>query len=625
VKRKPVPYELKKLELPNSVPPKSNTALYNMIRYRGRKRWNLVRNYIEHFSSPNEVILDPFAGCGVVSAESLKTERRAIYNDLNPLAFLIGTCSTHPASLKTLKNAFTQLTNRLGKNEFDVRYSEGKLKFNMNWLYGTKCSSCGREASIREVIWSVKYEASPNNEDLARLLKDKTKSSQRARVVYDIIREQEPILHTELVERCKEKLRIVPWAVSKVADLLEEHDLIKVSGELPTHINLVCKCGAKSKQPDKADRAKVERIEQMEPAYFFPKEELIYPSGKRFLTKRRVSKISELYVKRTLIALSIVRMEMERISSPETEKALDLVFAALAYRTTKPESVNRAWMEYWIPRTYLELNVLRALKERCRRVLAGTKEINDEIEPHFKEGNSVEDLVNGKATALFLCQDAKKLSLNEDTIDYVFTDPSYGEAVQYFELSLVGTSWLRMHVPFEDEIIVNSMQNKDSDKYKEMLRHSFNHVFKALKPSKFMTVTFHSPDIRYWNALMFAITSCGFKYAGSVYQSHSKVYTNWMMAKDKPGTMLGDMYITFQKPAHVLAREEKEVNLEQIIKEIILPEARRIIMERGEYATYEQLVRGITLRLLEEGCLHRPEIVNINYEKLFDEHFVRVT
>ena len=614
------------MELLNSIPPKSNTALYNMIRYRGRKRWNLVRSYIEHFSKPNEIVLDPFGGCGVASIESLKTRRRTIYNDLNPLAHLIGTVSTRPIKVESLKKNFDKLQTFLNKGEYVVLVGGKKREINMNWLYTTTCHSCGRNATIREVMWSMKYESEPGKEgEVAELARtSKTKSAQRAKVVYNLIGENEPILHIELVEKCKEKLGIVPWAVSKIVDLMEQHNFIKVSGEVPIRVRFVCKCGANSKSPDKDDLQKLAEIDDMEPKYYYPKEQLSYPSGKRFYTKRRANKITGLYVKRTLIALSIVKAEMEKVATKEIKQVMDLTFAALAYRTTKPESVNRAWMEYWVPRTYLELNVLRALKERCRRILAGIKEIDNEIKPFYKEGKSVKEVVNGKAKATFLCQDARKLSLSENTIDYVFTDPSYGKAVQYFELSLVGASWLKMTLPFEDEIIVNPMQNKDSDRYKEMLRESFDRVFIALKPGKFMTVTFHSPDIRYWNALMYAITSCGFEYAGSVYQSHSKVYTNWMMAKDKPGTMLGDMYITFQKPTYAPTKRLKIVNVEQVIQEIILPEARRIIMERGGYATYDQLVRGITLHLLEEGCLHKPEIVNIDYEKLFDENFERV-
>jgi len=614
------------MELPSSIPPKPNTSLYNMIRYRGRKRWNLVRNCIEHFSKPSEIVLDPFAGCGVAAIESLKTGRKTIYNDLNPLAYLFAICSSRPIDEKSLKDVFEKLQKTLKKDKYFVRVDKEKRSINMNWLYTTTCPSCGRDATIREVLWSMKYEIEPGTEErvgeLART--KKTKSAQRAPIVYKIIQENQPILHIDLVEKCKNKLKTVPWAVSKIVDLMEDHELVKASGEEPIRISFTCKCGAKSKDPDENDLKKLAEIKNMEPEYYYPNEELSYPSGKRFLTKRRVEKISELYVKRTLLALSIVRREMERVSTEENKQVMDLTFVALVYRTTKPESVNRAWMEYWVPRTYLELNVLNALKERCRRILAGVREINNEIKPFYEGAESVDEIAKGKASALFLCCDARRLNLGENVVDYVFTDPSYGEAVQYFELFLVGASWLKMRLPFENEIIVNPMQNKDPNRYKKMLHESFKRTFKALKPSKFMTVTFHSPDIRYWNALMYAISASGFEYTGAVYQSHARVYTNWMMAKDKPGTMLGDMYITFQKPTDVPTKKLKEVNVERVVQEVILPEARKIIMERGGYATYDQLVRGITLVLLEKGFLHRPEIVDVNYEKLFDENFERV-
>jgi len=60
-----------------------------MIRYWGRKDGKLAENYILSYSRDGEVVLDPFAGSGNIVAKALELKRRAIFNDLNPVALII--------------------------------------------------------------------------------------------------------------------------------------------------------------------------------------------------------------------------------------------------------------------------------------------------------------------------------------------------------------------------------------------------------------------------------------------------------------------------------------------------------------------------------------------------------
>lgn len=65
--------------------------LYNYtIQYWGRKPWNVVRQYIQHFAPEKDsLIADPYAGSGVTLGESLRTRRRAISLDVQPLSELV--------------------------------------------------------------------------------------------------------------------------------------------------------------------------------------------------------------------------------------------------------------------------------------------------------------------------------------------------------------------------------------------------------------------------------------------------------------------------------------------------------------------------------------------------------
>src|SRR5881409_1044602 len=62
---------------------------YGVHPYFTRRPANVVRSYIERYSQPGDLVLDPFGGTGVTAIEAFLLGRRAIQNDLNPFANFI--------------------------------------------------------------------------------------------------------------------------------------------------------------------------------------------------------------------------------------------------------------------------------------------------------------------------------------------------------------------------------------------------------------------------------------------------------------------------------------------------------------------------------------------------------
>jgi DNA modification methylase len=62
---------------------------YGVHPYFTRRPFNVVREYILHYSNPGDVVLDPFGGSGVTAIEALLENRKGIQNDINPLANFI--------------------------------------------------------------------------------------------------------------------------------------------------------------------------------------------------------------------------------------------------------------------------------------------------------------------------------------------------------------------------------------------------------------------------------------------------------------------------------------------------------------------------------------------------------
>ena len=99
--------------------------------------------------------------------------------------------------------------------------------------------------------------------------------------------------------------------------------------------------------------------------------------------------------------------------------------------------------------------------------------------------------------------------IEEDSIDFIMTDPPYGGLVQYLDLSTIWLIWLkkfdqRFAPNYESEITVKR-NIQDINTYKIKFQNGIKNLFKVLKADGKIVFTFHNKDIKIWNAFLNAI------------------------------------------------------------------------------------------------------------------------
>lgn len=100
--------------------------------------------------------------------------------------------------------------------------------------------------------------------------------------------------------------------------------------------------------------------------------------------------------------------------------------------------------------------------------------------------------------------------LEENSIDYIFTDPPFGANIMYSELNIIWESWLKVFTNNSNEAIINHVQEKGLKEYQTLMLQSFKTYYKALKPGRWMTVEFSNSQASVWNAIREAIEKAGF-------------------------------------------------------------------------------------------------------------------
>ena len=379
---------------------------------------------------------------------------------------------------------------------------------------------------------------------------------------------------------------------------------------LPTEIRYECsEHGRMSKKPDDSDIKNENEVRNAKIPYWYPQTRLQYSNGTAFLKSEKWKTIADVFTKRNLICLSILKNAIDKIENEEARDLLQFTFTSMVHlasrmtlvRESRPFSSSWGRPSFWVPPIHMESNVWSLYegayigKQGIRR---GKEHSNQEMKK-WKEARDFQGLSD--ATVLLLNQSALDLSnIPSESVDYVFTDPPYGGSIQYMELSTLWGSWLGLdsRYNYEDEITVNDSQKKDFEYYHKMLRAAFDEIFRVLKDEKYLTVTFHSTDIKVWNSIIRAVAFSGFELEKIIYQPP-------LRASDKAlgqpyGSAIGDYYIRFRKPKGRATAQSQEFN-ESKYDRVVIETAKNIIARRGEPTPYTHILNGVIPELEKNG------------------------
>ncbi len=378
------------------------------------------------------------------------------------------------------------------------------------------------------------------------------------------------------------------------------------------------------------DLARLQQLEETGIPYWYPQTRFYYPDGSAFEKKEKLDSVDELFTKRALVALSLLYHEIEGLAEGVVKDLVKLTFtASLALASNlipviQEGKAGRSWARpsYWVPPKHFELNVWDCFENRFEKTLRGKEESNRDIS-HYQQAEDIDELLDGKANILLMNESALSAlrKLPPNCVDYVFTDPPYGGAIQYLELSTLWTSWLGLDIPYSDELTINPAQKKSFDYYHQLLTTIFNEVYRVLKGGRRMTVTFHSTDVKVYNSIIRAVSYTGFDLKNIVYQEPLRASAKAL--RQPYGSAVGDYYLRFRKPLSTakLPPETMEIDTERY-ERVVVETVKRMLAERGEPTLYTDILKGIYMELNKHGFLFiaKPEHIQDVIKK--QEEFV---
>ena len=521
-----------------------NNPVYTAHTYHTKVPHTAIEQYLKHFTQPGDIVLDGFCGTGMTGAacrlykESSTPNnkiggRHAILGDLSPYASIISyyyNRNINPSFfISKVKNALENTKKRVGWM-YDTNYEGTKCRINYTvWSDVLICTACGAEM----VFWDV------------------AKGEERGETKDFFTCPYCGAVHTK---RSVEKKLFTHYD-----NILKKS--ISSYSMVPVLIQFTDAQGRRhSKSPDEEDLSLIKNIAETQPLAWVPNE-LFLGKGERWGHTWRlgnhvgITHVHQFFTYRNLIVLAVLREELMKTNCLHTFAVFTSILQSLCSKLTRYNGGKRGNgsqpLTLYIGSLMAESNVLKVAEGKIADFAKAMELLFDQ------EDNS----------NVISCSSATSIYLNDNSIDYIFTDPPFGENIVYSELNFMTESWLKVKTDNSDEAIEESSQNKGLKEYELLMESSFKEYYRVLKPSKWMSVVFSNTSASVWNAIQMAMSNAGFIIASVSSLDKKQGSFN---AVSSTTAVKQDLVITCYKPSDELSSQfELQMNRKDVVWDFI--------------------------------------------------------
>lgn len=480
-------------------------AIYKAHSYHTKVPHLAIVPSILHYTKPGDIILDGFNGSGMTGVaaqwcgsapQEYKMEleqkwkeeghaapqwglRHCVLNDLSPAATFIAANYNLPFDVTAFNKAAKKLLR-------DVENEIG-------WMYETLHTDGKTKGRIEYTVWSEVFacpDCAGEVEFLAEALDEESKR----------VKDSFPCPHcqAEVSKRSLQK------TYSTEFDPVD-NETRQVPKRKPS---LICYKIGKTryeKKPDQSDLDVLLKINQMELPAELPKTAIPYmhmTHERARMDRSGVTHIHHFFLSRAAQALGLLWRKAK--AQPDVrirhmliftvEQAFWTISICNSYRPTGFSQVSQ-YMKgiYYVPSQHSELSPWYILDGKSSR-------LGKVFQSHYTRPSGVITGTGSTAT----------LQMPEHSIDYIFTDPPFGENIYYSDLNFLVESWYGVLSNANAEAIVDKAKKKGLPEYQELMRRCFSEYYRVLKPGRWVTIVFHNSRNAVWNAIQEALQNVGF-------------------------------------------------------------------------------------------------------------------
>jgi hypothetical protein len=480
-------------------------ALYKAHSYHTKVPHLAIVPSILHYTEPGDIVLDGFGGsgmtgvaaqwCGTAPAKyrhELESEwkkqgkaapnwgaRRAIINDLSPAATFIAANYNLPFNIEEFAKAGKQLLK-------DVEQELG-------WMYETLHKDGKTKGRIEYTVWSQIYSCPECTSEVNFLDEALDQDTKR-------VKESFPCPHCGALLTKKRMERLFVSELDKSTG-----KTIQTPKRKPSLITYSVGKDRYEKIPDELDLFVINRIESMGiplgiPTIEIPPMHMTHERAR--MDYSGITNLHHFFLPRAMHGMSAIWQKAMSNEDPRTRNML-LFFVEQAiwgmsvlarYAPTHFSQVNQYLNGvYYVGAQHAECSPWYILDGKLSRL---TKAFGS-----YQTATDMASIGTGSAAGI---------PLPSCSIDYVFTDPPFGENIYYSDLNFLVESWHHVNTNSEPEAIVDRFKKKGLPEYQHLMQRCFIEYYRVLKPGRWMTVVFSNSKAAVWNAIQVALQQAGF-------------------------------------------------------------------------------------------------------------------
>lgn len=557
--------------------------VYKFHSYSTKVPPKAIQKFVSHYAEKNGIVLDCFCGTGMAGIASKRENRKSILIDISSNAYHISKGYNSQIFITDFESWFNGLINNI-ESEISWIYEiydnevNGKIKYTV-WSEVLECPFCGHQ----DTYW-------------------------------DIAVNYEKVMHG--VSKNGEVKKLFKCQSCSALLTKDEHNRVLSNGKLlfrPVLINYQVGKKRKERYLNKQDFDLIEKIEGYDLSQWVPEIKYLHKGPKwgdswRAGYHQGIETVSDFFSKRTLVVLSefwarICKNEkMAHHGQFIFTSALNRLTRLVRYMPQyKERNVGPLSGTLYIPSLYGEINVFDIFRNKFKQYVKLKKT----------------ELKNKKNTAISI-QSATDLSnIPDNSIDFAFIDPPFGNNLMYSELNFLTEAWLGITTNQKFEAIVANSQNKSESEYKNLIVESIKEIYSKVKPNRWIIVEFHNSKSSIWNAIQDAIQKAGFV-IGQVAIIDKKKGTTKQMTYS--GTVNNDLVIAAYKPKQSFDKKFFELAGESLEKEFIKMHLAHIATEPSIKRTEQMLYSKLLAYYVQRSYTIKYD--SSTFYKMLRENFV---
>ena len=420
-----------------------NDPIYNAHSYHTKVPYKAIMRYILHYTKPGDIVFDGFCGTGMTGVaaqmcgcpdskfraqiememrddEIIWGTRRPILTDLSPAATFIA----HNYNTYVDPNDFAEEANRILR----------KCEDEYGWMYRTHhvdergCVQYGIDGNpimgkINFTVWSDVFVCPSCTQEIVfsdAAYDPKTKSVKKEFIC--------PHCGSLLGKKdCSRKSETIfdPYTDRTVT----------IAKQVPVLINYTAGGEKYEKSLDAFDFSILEKANSIVSPYWVPTDEL--PAGMNTDQPRNSHGVTNVHLFYTRRNLYVVSCLMNQVRESPYSTAMRFLFEQIV--------MGMAKIARYVPTHFSQVN----------QYLSGTLYIGSqivEVAPEYILGNKITALTRvfqsmhryTEGSALVQVASATDTGVSEKSVDYIFTDPPFGNNLNYSELNFLWEVWYHL-------------------------------------------------------------------------------------------------------------------------------------------------------------------------------------